>query len=50
MEIGVQLQDYNLRIMESWWGDSHDWSAAMRGYGLFRKDRPRRQGGGLPFM
>lgn len=31
--------------METWWDISHDWSAVTNGYGLFRKDRPERQGG-----
>ncbi|KAK4819807.1 hypothetical protein QYF61_011601 [Mycteria americana] len=34
-------------IMETWWDDSHNWSAAMDGYKLFRKDRRGRRGGGV---
>jgi len=26
-------------ITETWWDDSHNWSAAMDGYKLFRRDR-----------
>ena len=34
-------------ITETWWDHSHDWSAAMDGYKLFRKDRQGRMGGGV---
>uniref|UniRef100_K7F0X2 Endonuclease/exonuclease/phosphatase domain-containing protein n=1 Tax=Pelodiscus sinensis TaxID=13735 RepID=K7F0X2_PELSI len=34
------------RVTETWWDDSHDWSAVMEGYRLFRKNRQRRKGGG----
>jgi len=34
-------------ITETWWDDSHDWSAAMDGYKLFRRDRRGRRGGGV---
>lgn len=40
LEMCAHLQDYG--IMETWWDASYDWSV---GYGLFRKDRQRRQGG-----
>ncbi|KAJ7409043.1 mitochondrial fission process protein 1 [Willisornis vidua] len=30
-----------------WWDDSHDWSAAMGGYKLFRKNRQGRRVGGV---
>ena len=33
---------------ESWWDCSHDWSAAVGGYKLFRKDKQGRRGGGVP--
>jgi len=26
-------------VTASWWDDCHDWSAAMDGYKLFRRDR-----------
>ncbi|KAJ7412546.1 rna-directed dna polymerase from mobile element jockey-like [Pitangus sulphuratus] len=32
-------------VMEMWWDDSRDWSAAMDGYKPFRKDRGSRRGG-----
>jgi len=36
----VQQDSYDLVvIIEMWWDDSHDWSAAMDGYKLFRRDR-----------
>lgn len=31
-------------IKKSWWEDSHDWSAAVDGKMVFRKDRGRRGG------
>ncbi|KAJ7425137.1 mitochondrial fission process protein 1 [Willisornis vidua] len=34
-------------ITETWWDDSHNWSAAMGGYKLFRKDRQGRRGRGV---
>lgn len=30
-----------------WWDHSYDWSAAVDGYKLFRKDRQGRKGGGV---
>ena len=32
---------------ETWWHESHNWSAGMEGYRLFRRDRQGRQGGGV---
>ena len=44
----VQQVNYDLvAIMEIWWDCSHDWSAAMDNYKLFRKDRQGRRGGGV---
>ncbi|KAK4811052.1 hypothetical protein QYF61_016338 [Mycteria americana] len=34
-------------ITETWWEDSHNWSATMDGYKLFRRDRRGRRGGGV---
>ena len=35
-------------MLQSPWSDSsHDWSAVMDGYTLFRKDRPARRDGGV---
>ncbi|KAK4820564.1 hypothetical protein QYF61_001627 [Mycteria americana] len=43
----VQQASYDLvTLTETWWDDSHDWSAAMDGYKLFRRDRQGRRGGG----
>jgi len=40
LEAFVQQDSYDLvTITETWWGDPHDWSAAMDGYKLFRRDR-----------
>ncbi|KAM9590845.1 uncharacterized protein ACIBXB_005894 [Morphnus guianensis] len=44
----VQLENYDvIAITETWWDDSHNWSAAMDGYKLFRRDRQGRRGGGV---
>ncbi|XP_050769715.1 macrophage immunometabolism regulator-like [Gymnogyps californianus] len=44
----MQVQGYDLvGITETWWDSSHDWSVAMEGYSIFRKDRPGRRGGGV---
>ena len=34
-------------ITETWWDHSHNWSAAMDDYKLFRRDRRGRKGGGV---
>jgi len=34
-------------MTETWWDESHDWSVAIDGYQLFRRDRPGRMGGGV---
>ena len=34
-------------ITETWWDHCHDWSAAVDGYKLFRKDRQGRRCGGV---
>ncbi|KAM9590717.1 uncharacterized protein ACIBXB_005842 isoform 1-T1 [Morphnus guianensis] len=48
LEATVQQDRYDLvTITETWWDDSHDWSAAMDGYKLFRRDRQGRRGGGV---
>ena len=46
LEAIVGQDNYDLvAITETWWDHSHDWSAAMDGYKLFRKDRQGRRGG-----
>ncbi|GAB0199184.1 mitochondrial enolase superfamily member 1 [Grus japonensis] len=48
LEAIVQQDSCDLvAITETWWDDSHDWSAAMDGYKLFRRDRHGRRGGGV---
>ncbi|GAB0178246.1 maestro heat-like repeat-containing protein family member 7 [Grus japonensis] len=48
LEATVQQDSYDLvTITETWWDDCHDWSAAVDGYKLFRRDRQGRRGGGV---
>ncbi|GAB0181770.1 hypothetical protein GRJ2_000642300 [Grus japonensis] len=48
LEAIVQLENYDIvAITEMWWNDSHNWSAAMDHYKLFRKDRQGRRGSGV---
>ncbi|TRZ07386.1 hypothetical protein HGM15179_019724 [Zosterops borbonicus] len=48
LEAMVQQQSYDVvTIMETWWDDSHKWSAALDGYKLFRRDRKGRRDGGV---
>ncbi|KAJ7400591.1 hypothetical protein BTVI_104058 [Pitangus sulphuratus] len=40
LEAIMQQESYDVvNITETWWNDSHDWSAAMDGYKLFRRVR-----------
>lgn len=51
VEFCVQLQGYELiGVMERWWDSSYDWSAAVDGYRLFRKEGQEGEKGELPFM
>ncbi|GAB0203241.1 mitochondrial enolase superfamily member 1 [Grus japonensis] len=44
----THMENYDIvAITETWWDDSHNWSAAMDGYKLFRRDRQGRRGGGV---
>ncbi|RMC15026.1 hypothetical protein DUI87_07205 [Hirundo rustica rustica] len=44
----VQQQSYDVvAITETWWDESHSWSATMDGYKLFRRGRKGRRGGGV---
>jgi len=44
----VLLESYNLiALTETWWDEFHDWSVAINGYRLFRRDRQAKRGGGL---
>ena len=48
LEAIVRKASYDLAaITETRWDRSHDWSAAMDGYKLFRKDRQGRRGSGM---
>ncbi len=48
LEALVHSQSYNIiGISETWWKESHAWSAAIEGYRLFRRGRQGRQGGGV---
>ena len=48
LEAIVQQDTHDLvTITETQWDDSHDWSAAMDGYKLFRVDRRGKRGGGV---
>ncbi|KAJ7422536.1 mitochondrial fission process protein 1 [Pitangus sulphuratus] len=48
LEATVQQESYDIvTITETWWDDSHDWSAALDGYKCFRRDRQGRRGGGV---
>ena len=41
-------ESYDLvSIMENWCDKSHDWSGAIDGYRLFRRDRQERRGGDI---
>jgi len=40
LQATMQQDSYDLvAITETWWDDSHDYSAAMDGYNLFRRDK-----------
>jgi len=40
LEATVLLESYDLiALTETWWDKFHDWSMAIDGYGLFRRDR-----------
>jgi len=48
LEAIVEQDGYNLiTITETWWDDSHDWTAAMDGYKLLSRDRRGKRGDGL---
>ncbi|KAK4822567.1 LOW QUALITY PROTEIN: hypothetical protein QYF61_016136 [Mycteria americana] len=48
LEAIVHQENYDMvTITETWWDDSHSWSAAMDGYKLFGRDRRSRRGGGV---
>ena len=44
----VMLESYDvIALSETWWDESHDWSAAINGYRLNRRDRWGKRGGGV---
>ncbi|KAK4829639.1 hypothetical protein QYF61_005850 [Mycteria americana] len=48
LEAIVHQENYDIiAITETWWDDSHNWSATMDGYEIFRRDRQGRRGGGV---
>ena len=48
LEAIVCLESYAIvAITETWWNDSHSWSAVMEGYRLFKRDSLGRKGGGV---
>lgn len=50
LEISMWVRGCDLiEVMETPWDASHDWSAAMQSYRLFRKDRLGRWEGGVVF-
>jgi len=48
LEATVLLESYDLiALIETWWKESRDWSVAIDGYRLFRRDREGKRGGGV---
>ncbi|PKU44704.1 glycerol kinase [Limosa lapponica baueri] len=48
LEATVLLESYDIVAnTETWCDESHDWSVAIEGYKLFRRDRRERRGGGV---
>lgn len=48
LEVLVSSQSYDIiGSSESWWNESHGWSAGMERYRLFRSDSHGRRGGGV---
>lgn len=46
LEATVQLENYDIvATMETCWDGSHNWSDAMDGYQVFRRERQGRRGG-----
>jgi len=50
LEATMLLGSYDLTVLiETWWDESHDWSVAISGYRLFRRDRWGKTGEGVAF-
>ena len=48
LEATMLLESYDLTALtETQWDESHDWSVAIEGYRLFRRDRWGERGGGI---
>ena len=48
LEALVHSQSYDvIGISETWWNESHAWTAGIEGYRLFRRCRQGRRGGGV---
>ena len=48
LEAILSQANYDLvAITKTWWDHSHDWSAVIDGYKLFRRDRQGKKGGGV---
>ncbi|GAB0203009.1 hypothetical protein GRJ2_002766500 [Grus japonensis] len=48
LEATMMLEGYDLfAITDTWWDKSHDWSMAIDGYKMYRRDRRRRRAGGV---
>ncbi|PKU29771.1 rna-directed dna polymerase from mobile element jockey-like [Limosa lapponica baueri] len=48
LEATMLLERYDIvAITETWWDESYNWSVAIEGYKLFRRDRQRRRGGSV---
>ncbi|PKU29035.1 mitochondrial fission process protein 1 [Limosa lapponica baueri] len=48
LETTMLLESYDIvAITETWWDKSYNWSVAIEGYKLFRRNRQGRRGGGV---
>ncbi|PKU48706.1 nipped-b-like protein [Limosa lapponica baueri] len=48
LEAVLLQESYDIvAITETWWDESYDWTVAIDGYKLFRRDRRERKGGGV---
>jgi len=48
LEATMLLESCDLiALNETWWVESHNWSVAIDGYRLFRRDRQGRRGGDI---
>jgi len=48
LEATMLLESYDLiAIIETWWDESHDWTTAIDGYRVLRKDRQAKRARGI---